>query len=112
MRCHMKELSLDKNILEPIHFLSTDEEAMDQLDRSNDQDVLCLLEQLQEDIILIEDELEFDFHMKQKERLIDPSIWLDGQFIKASTISKKVQLLNSNASLRARKGIYLRKISK
>ncbi|MED3691704.1 HD domain-containing protein [Peribacillus butanolivorans] len=106
------KMALNKNILEPNHFLGTDEEIINQLYRSNDNEVIHLLNQLQEEVTLIEDEQDFDYHMKQKERLIDPSIWLDGQLIKASTISKKVQLQSSKASIKARKGVYLRVISK
>lgn len=106
------KMALNKSILEPNDFLGTDEEIIKKLYESNDIEVLHLLNQLQEEVTLIEDEQDFDYHMKKKVRLIDPSIWLGGQLIKSTMISKKVQLQISKASIKARKGSYLRVISK
>ncbi|MEI5909585.1 HD domain-containing protein [Bacillus spongiae] len=106
------KMALTKNIVRPEDFLGTDEEIINQLYRSNDKEVIHSLNQLQGKVMLIEDDQDYDYHMKQKERLIDPSIWLDGQLIRASTISEKVRLQHSRASIKARKGVYLRVISK
>ena len=106
------KMALNKKILEPNHFLGTDEEIINLLHSSNDKEIINLFNQLQKEVTLIEDEQNFDYHMKQKERLIDPSIWLEHKLIKASMVSEKVRLQNTRASIKAKKGVYLRVLSK
>ncbi|MEI2356618.1 HD domain-containing protein [Mesobacillus zeae] len=106
------KIALRKNILKPNYFLRTDEEVMDLLYRSNDEEVIRLLRKLQEDVILMEDEEEFDYHMKQKERLIDPPVWMGNKLVMASSISGKVARQTKRASVKAQKGVHLRVVRK
>jgi uncharacterized protein len=106
------KLALEKSVINVTDLLGTDEEVMELLRLSKNQEIDTLLNQLHPEIKVIEDEINFDFHLKKKVRLIDPSIWIENKLYKASHLSDKVQTLTINAERKAKKGVYIKILSK
>ncbi|MFS0780576.1 HD domain-containing protein [Bacillus sp. 1P06AnD] len=104
------KLAITKHIVNPSHFLGNDNEIIDRLYHSNDQEIIRLLNQLHEEVEAIEDDQNFDYYMKQKERMIDPSVWTKQGLVKVSAISEKVRMQQIRASNKAKKGVHIRVI--
>lgn len=102
------KLALEKQILSLTDFLKEDDELIELMKSSNDCHVLSLLQQLHPDVKVGENETDYDFHQKNKVRLIDPSICIDHQFIRASDVSLEVKRMNTFAKDRFSKGVFVR----
>lgn len=102
------ELALQKGIIHATDLLGTDEEVLELLRLSKDQEINTLLNQLHPEIKVIEDEINFDFHLQKKVRLIDPSIWIENKLYKASHLSNTVRTLTNNAEIKAKKSVYIK----
>lgn len=102
------KIALDKQIITLNSLLGTDEEVMNCLRSSNDQDVIILLNQIHRDVIVVEDKVDFDLHRKNKVRLIDPSVIYDGQLICSSELSENIKIMNENAKRKAEEGNFVR----
>ncbi|MGN1400353.1 MAG: HD domain-containing protein [Bacillus sp. (in: firmicutes)] len=103
-------IALDHHILKPDDFLGTDEDIINHLYASDHKPVVALLNKLQEEVTLISDKKDYDYHMKQKERLIDPIVLVEKLPAKASLLSEKVRSKNAQASEKLKKGVYIRVI--
>lgn len=88
--------------------LKNDEEVLNMLKQSQSRDVLESLNRLNSKITLIETETDFDIYQKNKVRLIDPSVLVEGQLYKSSQKSSLIQNMNKQALKRGSKGIYLK----
>ncbi|MBC2190882.1 HD domain-containing protein [Listeria sp. FSL L7-0229] len=61
---------------------------------------------------LEENEVDFTYHHKKKMRLINPSVLVDGRLIPADELSEKVREMNDWASIRSKRGIYIKATKK
>lgn len=105
------KLALDKNIITLNTLLGTDEEVMNWLRTSEDQEVQELLEQIHRDVKVKEDLKVYDIHLRKKIRLIDPSVLIEQKLIRASELSEKVKRMGEAAKRKAEAGTYVKIIS-
>ncbi|NLN49229.1 MAG: hypothetical protein GX154_09155, partial [Clostridiales bacterium] len=105
------KFALDKKIISTNTLLRTDEEVMNFLRLSNDIDVKNLLNHIHRNVIVKEDKVEYHLHRKNKVRLIDPSVFYDGQLIPSSELSIEIKKMNENAKRKAEEGMYVKIIS-
>ncbi|KGX88734.1 hypothetical protein N781_09455 [Pontibacillus halophilus JSM 076056 = DSM 19796] len=89
--------SLQKGIISRDDFLLEDQEVVEKLLQSNDKSVIQQLRHLQPSSKVVKDEHDYDFHQRLKVRLIDPSILVDGQLVKASQQSVNVKRMGEEA---------------
>jgi uncharacterized protein len=105
------KIALDKNIINIHTLLGTDEEVLNLLRLSNDKDVRNLLKQIHRNVVVKEDKNEYHLHRKNKVRLIDPSIFYNGELIPSSKISTNIKKMNEIAKSKAEEGMYVKIIS-
>ncbi|MBD8520968.1 HD domain-containing protein [Lysinibacillus fusiformis] len=105
---HVLRLAVAKGILSMVDFQKDDEAVWEQIKASNDEEIQRLLQQLHEKVEVIEDVENFDFHSRQKVRLIDPSVYHHRQLYKASDLSDYVKEINTRAIKKFEKGVYMR----
>ncbi|MGW8424198.1 HD domain-containing protein [Peribacillus simplex] len=105
------KLALAKNLISLDDLLGTDEEVMSLLSSADDHEVQNLLKRIHGNVKVIENQLVYDIHRKNKVRLIDPSIIQGTQLLRASSLSEKVKKMGIEAYKKASKGIYLKVIS-
>lgn len=105
------KLALAKNLISLEDLLGTDEEVMSLLSSTEDHEVKNLLKRIHGNVKVIESQLEYDLHRKNKVRLIDPSVIEGTQLLRASSLSERVKKMGIEAYKKASKGIYLKVIS-
>lgn len=98
---NIKEITLDD--------LSKDDNyVFDLLKKSNFQDIIDLVEQLNYNVKVILDSENYDIYQLNKIRTIDPSIFIDNKICKASEKSKKIKTFNEDALEKCKKGVYVK----
>ncbi|MBT2664897.1 hypothetical protein J7J00_05270 [Bacillus sp. ISL-4] len=105
------KLALAKKLISLDDLLGTDEEVMSLLSSTDNHEVQNLLKRIHGNVKVIENQLEYDIHRKNKVRLIDPSVIQGTQLLRASSLSEKVKKMGIEAYKKASKGIYLKVIS-
>lgn len=105
------KLSLAKKLISIDDFLCEDEEVINKIKSSKDNEVQGLLKQLHQNVHVIEDRTDYDLHRKNKIRLIDPSILCGNELIKASILSEKVRSMGNIANEKSIRGMYVKIIS-
>ncbi|MEW4972807.1 HD domain-containing protein [Bacillus stercoris] len=100
--------ALRHHVISAKDLLKTDQEVLNILWSSKNEEVLSLLTSIQPDIQVIEDDIQYDFHQKKKMRLIDPSIFHDDKWIKSSDASEQVRKMGEAAYQKAKKGVYIK----
>ncbi|KAF1677687.1 HD domain-containing protein [Bacillus sp. SKDU12] len=100
--------ALEYHVLSTEDLLKTDQEVLDILHSSKNEEVLSLLKFIHPDIQVKEDNIHYDFYQKKKMRLIDPSILHHGKWMKASAISENVRKWGDIAYRKAKKGVYIK----
>jgi uncharacterized protein len=68
------KLALDKNVIRLNDLLGTDESVLNTLLSSEDREIRSLLRKIHRHVHVKEDKNDYDFHRKNKVRLIDPSV--------------------------------------
>jgi len=102
------KLSLEQHILSQQDFLKTDDELMALIQSSNHQQVLELLNQLHSNVKVRVDATDFDIFRKNKVRLIDPCLCLNGELVKASHVSDSIKKLGETAYEQSTKGVFIK----
>ncbi|CAH0290021.1 hypothetical protein SRABI96_04235 [Peribacillus sp. Bi96] len=105
------KLALDKNRISLDDLLGEDEEVMLLLSSTEDDEVQNLLKRIHGNVLVKEDQWDYDIHLKNKVRLIDPSVIHGTQSVRASSLSEKVKNMGIEANKKASKGVYLKVIS-
>ncbi|MFE4810170.1 HD domain-containing protein [Peribacillus simplex] len=105
------KLALAKNLIRLDDLLGTDEEVMSMLSSTEDHEVQDHLKRIHGNVKVIENQLEYDIHRKNKVRLIDPSVTQGTQLLRASSLSERVKKMGIEAYKKASKGIFLKVIS-
>ncbi|MBC5635303.1 HD domain-containing protein [Ornithinibacillus sp. BX22] len=103
--------SLEKNIINLDDFLGTDEDVIKKIKLSEDQDVLQFMRRLHFNVKVKEDRQHYDIHRKNKVRMIDPSIYMNGELIPSSELSESVRNMGRAAYEKANRGMYVKIIS-
>lgn len=97
--------ALDENIIDYNSFLLDDYSLLNIIKNSKLKDKLL---NINPSVALVHDEVNFDIHMKNKVRVIDPNVLINGEIFKASDLSNNIKEINKNALDKATKGIFLR----
>ncbi|MEC1290486.1 HD domain-containing protein [Bacillus mojavensis] len=102
--------ALQHNVIAAEDLLKTDQEVLDILHSSQNDEVLRLLEKIHPHIQVKEDDFHYDFHRKTKMRLIDPSIFFHNEWITSSLVSEHIRKMGEAAYQKAKKGVYVKVI--
>ncbi len=100
--------SIEKRVISPNDFLGSDNELISKIKASKDMELLRLLDEIHPNVNVMEDREHYDLHRKNKLRLIDPTIYRDGEFISASTVSESVRTMGNEAYEKATRGMFVR----
>ncbi|QNH39353.1 HD domain-containing protein [Bacillus sp. PAMC26543] len=102
--------ALQHNVIAAEDLLKTDQEVLDILHSSENEEVLRLLEKIHPHIQVKEDDFHYDFHRKKKMRLIDPSVFHHNEWITSSSVSENIRKMGETAYQKAKKGVYIKVI--
>lgn len=105
------KVALAKKLISLDDLLGTDEEVMSLLSFTEDPEVQSLLKRIHDNVKVKEEQVEYDIHLKNKMRMIDPSVIQGTQLVRASSLSEKVKKMGIEAYKKASKGMYLKIIS-
>ena len=103
--------SLEKSKITRQDFLLTDNELLHKIKSSGDPELQHLLKQIHPNVHVREDFEYYHIHRKSKVRLINPSIYRDGEFTPSSNLSEKIQMMGEVAFEKAARGVYVRILS-
>ncbi|WP_077613907.1 HD domain-containing protein [Caenibacillus caldisaponilyticus] len=103
--------ALAKNVIDFNDLLGTDESVMNILDSSEDDEIRSLLRQIRRNARVKEDQSNFDFHFKNKVRLIDPSVPFENRWVRASALSEDIKRMGEQAYNKMVNGIYVKILS-
>lgn len=100
--------ALRNNVISAEDLLKMDQEVLNILHASKNEEVLSLLKPIHPRVQVKEDDIQYDFHQKKKMRLIDPSIFHHDEWVKASAVSENVRKMGEAAYQKAKKGVYIK----
>ena len=103
--------ALDKGLINLEDFLLEDEKLIYLMKSSKNQKVQGYLKQLHQNVLVIEDRIDYDMHRKTKVRLIDPLILRGNEKVKASILSETIRALGDSAKEKSLQGVYVKVIS-
>ncbi|MBD7944408.1 HD domain-containing protein [Psychrobacillus sp. Sa2BUA9] len=103
--------ALDKQIITLEDFLLEDNQLLQLVVCSQDDEIQHALQKLHPSVEVIDELTNYDFHQKMKVRLIDPLVCSENGLVRASDCSKQIQKLNQTALQRAVKGTYVKILS-
>lgn len=104
-------LALDKEVIKLDDFLGEDDELIEVIKSSKDKEIQEHFRRLNQNVKVQEDITNYDFHRKNKIRLIDPAVFNGKELIKASLLSEEVRKMNQTACEKATKGMYVKIIT-
>ncbi|KMK75245.1 HD domain-containing protein [Alkalihalobacillus pseudalcaliphilus] len=105
------KLALDKGVIDMEDFMKTDKVLMNKMKLSTDKEMNTLLNELNCTVRVEENKELYHFHQKTKLRLIDPSVFVEGELLPASSLSNKIKNMNKQARKKTESGVYVRVIS-
>lgn len=105
------KIALDKNLITLSSLLATDNEVLLLLQSLDDQEIANLLKQLHPNVKVKEDRNEYDLHLKNKVRLIDPPVLWNNKLMRASELSGEVRRMREAAILKFERGTYVKILS-
>lgn len=104
------KVAIASNIIKFSDFLGEDKELINKIITSKNVEIQKLWSKLHSSVKAVVDEEDFDIHLKNKVRLIDPSIFYQNRLISASSLSESIQEINKKAFQKAKKGAYVKVI--
>lgn len=102
------EISLNLNEITLDDLLKEDKDVYALLEKSDSNEVLSLINSLNGNVNLIEDKENYDIFQKNKLRIIDPTVVIDGKLFKSSEKSQSVNTLTQNAYDKSMEGVYIK----
>lgn len=102
------EIALDKGYISYDDLLKDDSYVLNIIKSIKDNEIIKLMNGLNYKIKAFEDEKNYEIHIVNKLRIIDPGIFVHGSIIKSSKKSKLIMDMNNEARKKALKGIYVR----
>ncbi|MGL5352938.1 MAG: HD domain-containing protein [Clostridium sp.] len=100
--------ALDLNEITLDDLLKEDKYVYGLLENSNSKDILSLIKSINKEVKLIENKKEYDIFLKNKIRVLDPTIFINGQLCKTSEVSSVVKELNEKALKKSEEGVFLK----
>lgn len=88
--------------------LKQDDYVYSLLRNSSSEEVLDLINSINNNVKLIEDKEKYDIFQKNKIRLIDPLVNIDGDIYKTSQKSSVVKILNEKALKKFEQGVFIK----
>lgn len=98
---------LQKKIITPSDFLGTDQALLNMIQDSSATDVWNTIQKISPEATVRNNPSNYDFHKKHKMRTIDPLILENSQSIRASCVSKKVEMMTQQAFEKSERGVYI-----
>ena len=105
------KIALGKKIITLDTLLETDENVLNYLRTSSDKELQAILKQIHPNVIVKEDKNNYDLHRKSKLRMIDPTVQIGNEIIKASNISESIKEMSESAKRKAEKGMFVKIIA-
>lgn len=103
------KIALNLKILNKSDLLKTDSEVLNILKNSNNQSILNLINELNTNLIVVEDKLNYSIYQKVKMRIVDPTVYIDNKAYLSSEKSNVVKEINNKMIKKLTTGIYIRK---
>lgn len=103
------KIALNLKILNKSDLLKTDSEVLNILKNSNNQSILNLINELNTNLIVVEDKLNYSIYQKVKMRIVDPTIYIDNKVYLSSEKSNVVKEINNKMIKKLTNGIYIKK---
>ena len=101
------KLAINTNELHIKDILKTDNEVIEILKKSKNNDLLNLVNSLNSDIKIRINENKYDIHIKGKLRLIDPSVYINNKVFALSDLDYNVNEINNKVKDIINKGVYV-----
>lgn len=101
------KIAIDENELNLKDILKTDNEVIDILNRSKNNQIISLMKSLNKNVKLRINEDKYDIFIKGKTRLIDPGVGIRGKVYSLSELDNSVELINTKAKAKMEKGVYI-----
>ncbi|GAA0863226.1 HD domain-containing protein [Paraclostridium tenue] len=101
------KLAINTNELHIKDILKTDNEVIEILKKSKNNDLLNLVNSLNGDIKIRINENKYDIHIKGKLRLIDPSVYINNKVFALSDLDYNVNEINNKVKDIINKGVYV-----
>jgi hypothetical protein len=79
--------------------------------QTKDDEIRSLLSQIRRNARVKEDQSNFDFHFKNKVRLLDPSVPFENRWVRASALSEDIKRMGEQAYNKMVNGIYVKILS-
>lgn len=102
------KLALDKKIITPRDFFSTDKVLLQKLKDSQDKDITNQFNLFSYDRILESTNADYTFHTKSKARYIDPKILIDGKITQTTTLFPQLQQQIDTLKEKFKQGYYIK----
>lgn len=103
--------ALMKQVINLDDLLRTDDEVMDILRSSKDQEILSIIRKIHPEVIVKEDPCSWDLHRKTKIRNIDPAVLHEGILSNSSVLSQSVRETGKKILKKAAEGSFVRIVS-
>lgn len=101
-------ISLENNELKYDDLLKTDDEVLDILKSSNLKEVKELIESINYNVKVIENKDDYDIHIVNKLRTIDPLVIIDDKICRASEKSSFIRELSLSSIEKCKDGAYIK----
>lgn len=102
------KIALDSNEITLDDLLKEDDDVYKQLEKSTSNNILRLIKSINNNVILIENKEEYDIFQKNKLRIIDPTVIIEGKLFKSSEKSNLIKVLTENVLNKSREGVYIK----
>ena len=101
------KIAIDENELNLKDILKTDNEVVDILSKSKNNQIISLMKSLNKNVKLRINEDNYDIFIKGKTRLIDPGVSIGRKIYSLSELDKNVEIINTKAKVKMEKGVYI-----
>jgi HD superfamily phosphohydrolase len=105
------KIAIMKQVINLDDLLRTDDEVMDILRFSEDQEIVSIIRKIHPGVIVKEDSCSWDLHRKTKIRIIDPAVLHEGTLSKSSVLSQNVRAIGEKILKKAAEGSFVRIVS-
>jgi len=103
----MMRMAISKGIVEKADVFTTDDVVIEKLKNSNDKEIKEMLDLIY-NIEVIENQKDYDIHLKSKVRWTDPKILIDGNVSRLSEIDDEYKKLMENFIAERSKGFFVK----
>lgn len=104
-------LAMEKNIMTESDLFTTDLQVLNKLKESKDKEILDMLNTISY-LNVVEDEKDYDYHLKSKVRCTDPKILIDNKVVRLSEIDESYRKLMNDFISESSKGFFVRIVRK